>query len=113
NQVLGISPCTTADIDGNGRCDITDIQRIVNAALGGACKTGSGTGATWYVTATGNDNNACTQGAPCRQLPKALTLVHAGDTILVADGSYNAFTVDSINGNASNPITIKAQGQNA
>ena len=36
-----------------------------------------------------------------------------GDTIFVADGTYNAFTVDSLNGTATNPITIQALGQNA
>ena len=113
NQVLGISSCTTADIDGNGHCDVVDVQRIINAALGNGCQTGAGTGATWYVAPTGADTNPCTQASPCRQVARALTLVHPGDTILVADGSYNAFTVDSLNGTAANPITIKAQGQNA
>src|SRR6185295_2952468 len=43
----------------------------------------------------------------------ALTLVQAGDTVLVADGQYKGFDVDSLNGNASALITIQAQGTNA
>ena len=39
NQGLGISACT-ADLDGNGKCDVIDVQRIVNASLGAACKVG-------------------------------------------------------------------------
>ncbi len=111
NQTLGMSPCTTADLDRNGACDIVDVQRLINAALGNACNAGTGT--LWYVTPNGSDNNSCTQGSPCRQIAKALALVHPGDTVLVADGNYDAFTVDSLNGTSTNPITIKAQGQNA
>ena len=40
NQVLGISACGNADIDGNSRCDIVDVQRVVNAAVGGTCRVG-------------------------------------------------------------------------
>lgn len=36
---IGSRTCT-ADLDGNGRCDVVDSQRVVNASLGGACKTG-------------------------------------------------------------------------
>ena len=36
-QVLGILPCGTADLDRNGRCDVVDVQRIVIAVLTGIC----------------------------------------------------------------------------
>ena len=111
NQALGISACTTADLDANGQCNIVDVQRLINAALGGACVTSSAT--VWYVAPAGDDTHACSQASPCRQISKALTVVKAGDTIMVADGTYNAFTVDSLNGTSSSPITIKAQGQDA
>jgi len=35
-QALGIATCT-ADINQDGRCDVIDVQRVTNAALGGAC----------------------------------------------------------------------------
>ncbi|MBZ5591474.1 MAG: right-handed parallel beta-helix repeat-containing protein [Acidobacteriia bacterium] len=111
NQALGNLACTNGDLDGNGRCEVTDVQRVINAALGGGCRVGSGT--PWYVSPAGNDANACSQASPCRQITKTLTLVRPGDTIFVADGNYNAFTVDSLNGTATNPIVISAQGQNA
>jgi hypothetical protein len=38
NQVLGLTPCTTADVDGNGSCTVTDLQRIINSSLGGTCQ---------------------------------------------------------------------------
>jgi parallel beta-helix repeat protein len=111
NQALGISACTTGDVSKDGQCNVVDVQRIINAALGNGCKVGAG--ASWYVSPSGSDSNPCTLASPCRQITQALTLVHAGDTIFVVDGTYNAFTVDSLNGTSTNPITIQALGQNA
>lgn len=111
NQTLGLSPCTNGDIVGDGQCNVVDVQRIINAALGGGCKTGAGS--SWYVSPGGDDSNSCTMASPCRQITEALTLVQPGDTIFVEDGTYNAFTVDSLNGTATNPITIQALGTNA
>lgn len=39
DAAIGKVACT-GDLDGNGRCDVVDTQRVVNASLGGACKTG-------------------------------------------------------------------------
>jgi hypothetical protein len=36
NQVIGVSPCTNANL-GSGACTLADVQAIVNAAMGGAC----------------------------------------------------------------------------
>jgi hypothetical protein len=38
NQALDVTACTTGDIDGNG-CSVTDVQKVVNAVLGGSCVT--------------------------------------------------------------------------
>ena len=111
NQALGILSCTTGDLNGDRQCNVLDVQRIINAALGAGCKVGNG--ASWYVSPTGNDSNPCTEASPCRQISRALTIVQPGDTIFVADGTYNAFTVDSLNGTATNPISIQALAQNA
>ena len=40
NQTLGNSPCGTADLQQNGKCDVVDVQRVVAASLGGACLIG-------------------------------------------------------------------------
>jgi hypothetical protein len=40
DQLLEVSPCTTADLQPDGKCDVVDLQRIVNASLGQACRTG-------------------------------------------------------------------------
>lgn len=70
-------------------------------------------GNTYYVSPSGNDANACTAAAPCRQIRKPLTLVQPGDVIQVADGVYLGFTIDSLNGTPTNRIIIKATGSNA
>ncbi|MDP9112097.1 MAG: hypothetical protein M3O20_00285 [Acidobacteriota bacterium] len=39
SQAIGSSPCTNK-LDGGTTCDVIDVQRVVNAALGGACRLG-------------------------------------------------------------------------
>ena len=41
NMSLGITPCT-ANIAGPGVCNVGVVQRVINAALGGACVAGVG-----------------------------------------------------------------------
>jgi hypothetical protein len=40
NATLGVVPCRTGDLDGNGRCDVVDLQRVIAGALGSACRIG-------------------------------------------------------------------------
>jgi hypothetical protein len=40
NQALGTTACTNAALQGNGQCNVIDVQRIINASLGGSCRTG-------------------------------------------------------------------------
>ena len=78
-----------------------------------AATCGGPTGATYYVSPSGSDTNRCSAATPCREIRKALTLVHPGDIVHVADGSYLGFTAQSIIGSAGSPVTIQAQGTNA
>jgi hypothetical protein len=39
-QVLGISPCTNADLVSPGLCTVADLQRVIAAISGGACLLG-------------------------------------------------------------------------
>lgn len=48
NQALGLSACTV-DLDGDGKCAVADLQRVIVAALGGACS--SSTPNTLTITA--------------------------------------------------------------
>ncbi len=68
---------------------------------------------TYYVGPGGIDSNPGTPAQPFRQVRKAVSLMQAGDTVLVADGSYLGFDVFGKVGTAGSPITILARGTNA
>jgi parallel beta-helix repeat protein len=70
-------------------------------------------GQTYYVSPTGNDTQPGTQAQPLRQIRKALAKVKAGDLVLVADGSYLGFDVDTMVGSNTAPLMLQAQGTNA
>ena len=38
DEVLGTRSCVS-DLDGNGRCDAVDVQRVINAVQGQACQS--------------------------------------------------------------------------
>jgi hypothetical protein len=40
NAALELGSCGFQDLDGNGRCDVIDLQRVVSAALGSSCRVG-------------------------------------------------------------------------
>lgn len=68
---------------------------------------------TYYVGPGGSDSNPGTAAQPFRQVRKAVSLLQAGDTVLVADGSYLGFDVFNKLGTAGAPITIRATGPNS
>lgn len=70
-------------------------------------------GDTIYVSPSGLDSQPGTQAQPLRQIRKALAKAQPGDRILVADGQYLGFNVDTLVGRSTAPILIQAQGTNA
>lgn len=66
-------------------------------------------GSTYYVSTSGSDSNAGTSTAPWRTIAKAMSTASAGDTVLVASGSYGETLTWSKSGTSSAKITIKAQ----
>ncbi len=40
DQALGVSACGNADLDGNGACNVIDVQRVINAVVAGTCRVG-------------------------------------------------------------------------
>ena len=71
-------------------------------------------GSNYYVATTGNDSNSGTQAAPFLHLSKAASTVTAGDTIIVADGTYGneghiSDGTGGWNGYAA-PVTISTAG---
>lgn len=61
----------------------------------------SRSGATFYVSTSGNDNNAGTLASPWRTIQKAANTVKAGDTVQVRAGTYNEIVTMKTSGNAT------------
>ena len=40
NATLGVVACGLGDLDGNQRCDVVDLQRVIGATLGSGCRSG-------------------------------------------------------------------------
>lgn len=79
--------------------------------------------ATYYVSTSGNDSNPGTASAPFRHVSKGAAAAHAGDTVIVMDGTYdnegqvaNPNSVGAVvtmtnSGSPGAPITIEAQNR--
>jgi hypothetical protein len=92
---------------------VWSLVLFLNTGSGRAATCGGPTGASYYVSPSGSDTNPCSAANPCREIRQALTLVHPGDIVHVADGLYLGFTAQSIVGSTVSPIMIRAQGTNA
>jgi len=63
--------------------------------------------ATIYVSTTGSDSGSGASGSPVKSITKAAQLAKAGDTVLVAAGTYKGTVSIATNGTASGQITFK------
>src|SRR5688572_23039603 len=66
--------------------------------------------ADYYVAPSGNDNNPGTLAAPFATIPKAISVVAAGDTIYLRGGTHaysSTITIDKA-GTSSAPIRMHA-----
>src|SRR5690242_5324165 len=61
----------------------------------------SRSGVTYYVSTSGNDNNAGTLAAPWRTIQKAANTVQPGDTVQVRAGTYNEVVTLKTSGNST------------
>lgn len=66
--------------------------------------------ATYYVATNGLDTNPGTQGQPFLTVQKGVDTAQAGDTVLVAAGTYAENVTAARSGSAGSPITIDGQG---
>jgi Right handed beta helix region len=78
----------------------------------GAGGANAATGTVYYLSPAGSDSNPGTAAAPWQTLGKAFATLHAGDTALLASGTYGQGDASALTwtgqGSASAPITIKA-----
>src|SRR5262249_5445752 len=65
---------------------------LVAIAIGGAAQAST----TWYVATTGSDsaNDGMSAGAPFKTIGNAIGKAAGGDTVLIADGTYNEHDLD-------------------
>ena len=64
---------------------------------------------TYFLSPSGSDSNACSSVSPCFTISHVDTLTHAGDTVILDNGtySYGTQTINS-SGTSGNPITYQA-----
>src|SRR5215472_5892577 len=71
---------------------------LSSCALSLLAATAAQAAATYYVAPSGSDGNSGTSSKPFREIRKAISVSQPGDTVLVADGSYLGFDLDSMSG---------------
>jgi parallel beta-helix repeat protein len=68
---------------------------------------------TYFVSNTGsNTNTGLSAGTAFLTLQKAASVLIAGDSVLVADGTYAGFDYRGVSGTAGDPIVFKTIGSN-
>jgi hypothetical protein len=79
--------------------------------------SGGGSGNVYYISLSGSDGNPGTQAKPFRHVSRGAAAAIAGDTVVVADGTYDnegvvapdyVVNLDA-SGTATNPITFMAE----
>lgn len=65
------------------------------------------TGNTYYVSTTGSDSNPGTIGSPFRTIQHAASIMTAGDTCIVREGTYRETVTPTNSGSSGNPIIFK------
>ncbi len=72
------------------------------------------TATTYYISNSGNNSNSGLSLAQAfLTIQKGADLAVAGDTVLVADGTYAGFDFRDVDGTALNPVVFMAIGENA
>lgn len=67
--------------------------------------------ATYYVTTIGNDGNLGSSNSPWLTVQKAANSMVAGDSAIIAEGTYAEVVQSKASGTAGSPITFTGSGQ--
>jgi len=116
NMDIGMSTCT-ANIVGVGLCNVIVVQRVTNAALGGACVAGNSHSAvlSWTASVTPNVSynvyRATTSGGPYTKVGSVgVGVVNYTDSLALSGQTYFYVVraVDSTNTESANSAEVQA-----
>lgn len=85
---------------------------VTPESLGQVAAPHAALGNTYHVAPGGNDGNNGSAGSPWATLQHAAEQVQPGDLVLVQDGTYIGFQIET-SGTAQAPIVFRASGTNA
>lgn len=86
------------------------LQRLITLSVTLVCASSSA--ALYHVSPAGSDTNSGTEIEPWRSIQRAVNVLQAGDTVLVAAGLYDERVLTARGGTSeTNRITVRAIGQ--
>jgi hypothetical protein len=89
NEAIFLAPSAVPSPASVSVTAISQADSTKSATATVTIQSPSRSGVTYYVSTSGNDNNAGTLAAPWRTIQKAANTVQAGDTVQVRAGTYN------------------------
>ncbi|MEZ4272383.1 MAG: hypothetical protein R3C68_13450 [Myxococcota bacterium] len=107
------------DVSGDGQGDVpgdTDTQPCTPIFSDRGWETTVSTGATYYIAPAGGSDapgQGLTQATPWASFAHAWSMMVAGDTLLLLDGTYGTPLRPTISGTVDAPITIRARNDGA
>jgi hypothetical protein len=101
NEALFLAPISVPSPASVSVTAISQADSTKSATATVTIQLPSRSGKTYYVSTSGNDNNAGTLSAPWRTIQKAANTVQAGDTVQVRAGTYNEIVTMKTSGNAT------------
>ncbi len=114
SPTTGLSSATSARPTASPKTTTTYTLTVKDAAGASASAKATVTvnavssGPTYYVSTSGNDNNAGTASAPWRTLSKAASSAGAGTTVIVQSGTYGETLTPRVSGSTNSPVTFKS-----
>jgi hypothetical protein len=101
NEAIFLAPSTVPSPASVSVTAISQADPTKSATATVTIQMPSRSGVTYYVSTSGNDNNAGTLAAPWRTIQKAANTVQAGDTVQVRAGTYNEVVTLKTSGNST------------
>jgi hypothetical protein len=101
NEAIFLAPSTVPSPASVSVTAVSQADPTKSATATVTIQLPSRSGVTYYVSTSGNDNNAGTLAAPWRTIQKAANTVQAGDTVQVRAGTYNEVVTLKTSGNST------------